>query len=226
MKTALRASLGILTLAAAAAPLAGCGRDDEVWFPSCEETRAALTLDEATSLGFSAGEVLAGIPAAYDESLVWTDGSASTPLSLKVSYDGGALSYVHSVAEEPPEDVGAIADIAVICEDRLDLEVGVHLATEDGILDEAWTVTLAALQVDQATFQHDLDPATAGGTYDYRSFDPDDYDEVSAYVRVTLKGAESEGELVELASLVEGEGEDGTASQEAALVGQWASDSE
>lgn len=200
--------------------LVGCGTNQEAFTPYCEETRTDISLTSADDLGFSPQDVLDAVERTYEHTLTWEDGT-TTALTIEVTYAGGATRFVDSEEAPIPEDAGAVNEIAVFCEDSLSIDVNVHFSTADGAFDESWTVALSALTADAASFTRDLDPARLTGDYDYMTFNPADYDAVAAYVSANLSAAGSEGEIVETAELVEGEGDDATASQSAHRVASW-----
>lgn len=219
-RTNLPALAALAGLAVAAGPGCSLVNGDETYTPRCAETVSSLTLDQATDLGFTAQELISSVTGGSSDTLTWSDGT-TTGVHLGVGYADGALRYVHSEVEEPPEDAGAILDIAVICEDRIEVVADVTLKTDDGAFDEMWTVTLRALASDEASFNQDLLPGDLTGTYDYRALDPAEYDSTSAALSVSLRTGISTGNIFEMGEKTEGDGDDGTSSATSALAGAW-----
>lgn len=155
--------------------------------PSCEDTPTAIDLDEATALGVSGQDLLDLAGAVPETELYWVDGGAVTGLSIGVSYAGEARWVISE--EVPCTGPGDCPAIAVICDDRLEVDVAVTFATDDGAFDETWAATLSSTDGQTATFSAAIDPDALGGTWTPESLDPDQYDSFS----VSASGRFDEG---------------------------------
>lgn len=152
--------------------------------PTCQDTPTDVTLEEVTELGFSAAEVLARLPASEVALLTW-EGGGTTDLTLTYA-PAAAARFVDSVAVYPDGD-GETPAIAVICEDRVEIDLDFTIATTDGALDEDLAAPIRATAVDAATVWADLDLDGLQGSLDFDAFtDGTAYDDRSAWVSFTL----------------------------------------
>lgn len=177
----MRTALALLTLI----PLAACElnrtKDSgvaESW--ACEEAPTVVAPSDITALGFSGADVLAVADAARSSSFVYSADAHSTLLSLDATYTDGEIRYIQS--DEPVGETGMSyagegdADVAEPypesdpCPDRVEVDVSLSFATEDGVFAEVFELALRASQLDQVSFAQDLDLSAMGG-----SFNIDDY---------------------------------------------------
>ena len=173
--------------------LAGCFDENlEASAPYCEDVATVITLEEATALGFSGADVLALAEGTFDETLTWTADGSTTPVQVVVSYAEGEVRFVDSEVVTPEGEDGEILDIYVECPDRIEVDVTVAVATEDGGFDEAWDVALSS--TDGLTAGGSVSPADFTGTYEYTAMDPSEYDELSYRVTVGFDGNGTSGE--------------------------------
>ncbi|RME20694.1 MAG: hypothetical protein D6798_19925 [Deltaproteobacteria bacterium] len=193
------------------------GGQDEVWAPHCDEIRTPLDAAEVSPLGFSADDLLVGVGTHAEASLVWTDDGATTRLSVDLS--PGAEVYFVDLEEAPvPDDADAVLDIAVICDDYLEVAAGLSLSTDDGLLDDDFDAVLTASTVDAAAFSVDAEPADFAHPEIFDPFATGDYDDegVALYGEVSA-GGQTSGSLY-----FETEGTDGdTAWAASELVAEW-----
>jgi hypothetical protein len=86
-----------------------------------------------------------------------------TPVEVEVAYSGGEIRDVDAELVSPCQHDGPCP-----CADRLEIDVQFRVVSDDGVLDETWTVTL----------NHELPGASDGfsspGTSMYHRFEPDD----------------------------------------------------
>lgn len=169
--------------------------NDPAELPYCEDVATALAMDEVSPLGFSGADVLAFAAGTKDETLVYARrGVDDTPLTLELGSVDGAR-FVQSTAVYPDEG-GVQADIGVVCDDRVEVDVAVELITADGAFDEAWQGALVAISGDAASTRHELDPDALGGTYDMDvDIDVADYDARSLWVEIQLDAIGTSGAI-------------------------------
>jgi hypothetical protein len=152
-------------------PLAACTQADEPFhdgnegaYESCEETVTVLeSVDEASTLGFSAGDVLAFAEGSHQSSIHWHPGeidfgpeTGEGELSVEVEYDGGEIRYVDS---EPKNEEGFGGD----CPDRLEIDANVTMKTSGGALDEHFVGTIQAMRSNVATILQKREPGDFEG---------------------------------------------------------------
>lgn len=173
-----------ISIAVALALLSGClfGNKTLDDGPYCEDTATVVALDEVTELGFAAVDLLALAEGTHDETFTWARDGSTTPVMVVVDTPGEAR-FVHSEAVYP-DTGGERLDIAVLCEDRVEVDVSVALTTADGAFDEAWTVALQGGTAAQVSLFRELDPDALVGTYDMaEDITEPDYDERSLWVQ-------------------------------------------
>lgn len=187
-----------------------CSRDgSEANFDSCDETRTTLTRDEVSSLGFSAGQLLDSMSNALEVPFLWTSGSQTT-LHLQVAYSDGIINFVD--AEPKPSEEGTYTDgAAAICDDYVEVGVTLSFKTDDGAFDESFDLKLQSFDGLSATFGVDLLPDSLNGSYELTIENPEQYDEVTAYLNGSISGTSSAGKLYEQGSKVDGETASATA---------------
>ena len=168
----------LLPLFAACAPSAeetGLGLEDNGWVPYCEESRAVITADEVTALGFSAQEILDFAALEHAATLEHTTGDVAA-MTLNVRHLDSDIEYVTLTEATPPEDAGSIAAIAVICDDYVSIPVSIDAASDDGALDVTWSVTLTALSTQRADFSFDEAVEAYEDGFDLAGLDRGDLD--------------------------------------------------
>lgn len=204
-------SLALLTTTA-------CTPDDtEETLSGCQDIGSTpLALDETSTLGFQAADLLNAVEKSYTDTLAWSDGS-TTGVTLTVTYEDGAISLVDSEYQSA-EGEGTLetADM-MVCSDRMDIAVMVSLKTDDGAFDESWALTLSSTNGTEGLLVDELDLEALKGSYQIRALDAANFDEVTAFLNVVVTAEGSRGEINEQGSKVEGE----TAMAENAMAGSW-----
>lgn len=143
---------------------AACDTDAEGAYAACDATRTDLALDETSALGFSAAEVLLWLEAAHTATLVLDGESVGSELTVTVTSAGTA----NFVDQEEAADDGSGAEtpaIAAVCDDYLELDVGIDFATADGAFAEHWDVVLPVEQVAAAQVSIPLEVGAFVGSY-------------------------------------------------------------
>ena len=177
--------------------LVGCFEGDKNTLedgPYCEDSPTVITLEEATALGFSGADLLLLAEGEHTETLVWAETEATTPLAVGVSYDAGEVRYIDSVAVYPEGD-GDTPAIGVECFARVEVDVTISLATEDGAFDESFDLALSSEDGVHASAGLSFDHGDLAGSYEFTLMDPSEYDDVSHSLRVTFDEAGCSGEL-------------------------------
>lgn len=181
--------------AAVLALVGGC----ETQYPYCEETVTVLdSLDSPTPAGVTAGEVLAVIEGERHMQLEYREpgggaahveidpgGEGSTELHIELSrQQDGALRWIDA-QEVYPTGPGPVAEIAVHCPDRIEIDATLGFATVDGVFAELLDVTVQA-DIDEynevtgplgvARIRRAFDPDELMGAFEVVSIDPPDPD--------------------------------------------------
>ncbi|MDP2312190.1 MAG: hypothetical protein Q8P41_04740 [Pseudomonadota bacterium] len=211
-----------LTLLALLVPLAGCPGDKVNEGPSCESASTELALDEVTVLGFSAADVLVNLAPHEDAVLTWADGTVT---DLSLDFAPGATARFIDLTEVPPTGSGPTPAIAIVCDDYVEIDVGLGFATADGAFAEDLATLMGATAADTAWIDEPLDLEALAGTFDLVPFvDAEDWDELSASIRVDLAaGAPTSGVISGVASGEDecAEGDECTAWATQVPVGTW-----
>ncbi len=198
----------------------GCGildGKDDAWAPHCEATRTPLDPAEVSPLGFSADDLLTSIGTSATATLAWTDSGATTGLSVDLS-PGSDVFFVDLEEAPMPDDAGAVLDIAVICDDYLELDAGLSLSTDDGLLADDFDTTLTASTADAASFSVDVDRGDFAHPEIFDPYAAGDYDAEG----VSLYGDFSAGAQTSGGLYFQTEGTDGdTAWAASDLVAEW-----
>jgi hypothetical protein len=169
-------------------------------------------LDEKSPEGVSAADLLAVAEGEHQPRLcwhpwAWADPASATTsptldksaLRLAVSYQGGEARYVESKRVEPKH--GPVNDIAVDCYPRLEVDVEATLRTEEGALDETWTLPLSQELMPEydegepVSLDRNLDPEDIQGSLELVAFDPPDPDDVLLLVGITFDEDGSHGAI-------------------------------
>lgn len=201
--------------------LAGCPSGDPAEGPYCEDTRTALGADEVSALGFSPADVLADVPESENVGLVYADNSLSQ-LAVAFAADAAGAWFVDSEAVYP-DTGGPQPAIAVICEDRVEIEGTLSFVSEDGAFAESLDAVLSAT-AESTSLHQELDLDALVGTFDIVPFiQAEDYTDVSAWIDITFADGVSVGVV---AGQVSGEeacedSADCAAWAEAVDVGTW-----
>lgn len=186
--------------------------------PHCEDTRTGIASDELTPLGFSVDDVLAGVPLEEATRLVYADGT-STDLTVGFARAAGAY-FVDSEAVYP--EGGVTTDIAVICEDRIEVEGMFPFATADGAFSESFASTLFAT-AESVSIHEVLELDNLNGSFDLVPFvQAEDYDALSAWIDVQFVDGASRGTISGQASGEdECSGDECSAWAESVEVAEW-----
>lgn len=209
--------------ALAGAALFGCAEEDGSSGPmngqiggvqgneSCEEEEAAIGLEDASPLGFSAAEVAAAVSGERSAPLTWAKGG-STTVTLSVGAPVAARFVTSTTPTGTPSN-GQEIGLAVDCSDYLKIDVPLSFATEDGAFAEAFSISLTARQADTATFYHSIDLAALEGSYQVTEVDPAEFREVRVHLSGTLGSSAVSGKISGTAeSFPSGDGPDATVS--------------
>ncbi|MCA9662805.1 MAG: hypothetical protein KC486_30985 [Myxococcales bacterium] len=133
----------------------------------CVEESTVLAADEASPLGFSADDALAGISGPRSGTLTWVDEmiisdayrGTELPITLGVAYDGGAITFVEAT------DNGEVPDPN--CVSRVEIEVKVDFASDGGEFAETGAGIVRATSADAVElYPHKLFPPALTGTLD------------------------------------------------------------
>lgn len=135
----------------------------------CESTPTPVELDETSSLGFSAADVIALAGGTHTETLAWLEnesvessGGDPTEVEVRIEFSESARFVDREPKQGGDDSLGEGGpDIAYEsnCHDRLELEATLTLRTADGALDETVPVTVWAEteRLAHATFSLDAD---------------------------------------------------------------------
>lgn len=214
---------GLLPLLAA-----GCTGDDKedvVADLGCTETPDELSIEEESPLGFAGRAVTTIAGGDHTATLTWATGD-TTELTLSVSYQDGDIRYIDSEPEEPGPGEVAPA-ISPVCEDRLEVDVVLEAATEDGALAETWDSTLSAYEEQVINLYEELAIDGLTGTLDVASYVTSaDYTALSAWISGEITVTGTSGEVAGQASGEDdcGDSEDCSAWAEAVDIGTWSSE--
>lgn len=137
-----------------------------------EEVTVLAGIDEVSSLGFSAAQVLDVAVGAHMSAMEWGEGladggvtvkfgpeSGAAQLAVTVEYAGGEVRYVKSTPEEGGWD-GGYAD----CSDRLEVDASVSVKSSGGALDESFVAALRASTPRIATLKQVIEHEALGGS--------------------------------------------------------------
>jgi hypothetical protein len=189
--------------------VAGCRSQ----YPYCEETAHVLAgLDDKSPEGVAAADLLALAGGEHDPRLCWQPWAWADParattsptldksaFRFTVSYEGGEVRYVESERVEPK--FGPVDDMAIDCHPRVEVDVEAVLRTEEGALDETWTLPLfQELMPDwdetgPVSLDRNLDPKDIQGSLELVAFDPPDPDDVLLLVGITFDEDGSHGDI-------------------------------
>lgn len=178
----------------------------------CQEVRTELSLDELSDLGISGQDLLdAVLPEgdAHQALFTYEDDEQS---AMTLALDADSVAGAVFVDASPPESDGR--DVLLIdwyCPDRLEVQIDMDVATEDGVFDEHLEqVTISAVEDGEGfvySFLQELDPEAMGGSFDMDAWmlgldSPTDYDTRS----LAIDGSFSAGEVIgEISGQIGGE---------------------
>jgi hypothetical protein len=171
----------------------GNDKDFEATGPHCEDTPTVLTLEEASSLGFSGADLLALASGVHSETLSWASGG-STPVTVTVTWGEGEVRFMDSEAVYP--DTGLTMDIGIECQDYLEVDVALTIATEDGALDESFDLALRSDEGTTVSASVQLDHTQMNGSYEFTLMDPSEYDSVTHFLDVAFDETGCSGEFM------------------------------
>jgi hypothetical protein len=154
-------------------------------YQACDDTTSVLTQDEPCPLGFSADDVLAVVAGPASASATWTDGGATTTVTIQALLAGEVLYHDRSPVEDTggPEDTGpAMGAPDDGCPDWLEIPITLGLTTDDGAFDESVTASIMAMDTASLWASAELDWTALGGNYTFTEIDPSEWDQVSLSV--------------------------------------------
>ncbi|WP_437720443.1 hypothetical protein [Sorangium sp. So ce861] len=147
---------------------------------ACEETSLVVgSLEEATALGFTAGEVLAQAEGTFESPIVWAppdDMVNAGPeqgegeITINVAHGGGAIRFVESrfVESRPRESNDEIeagpAIAGDLCKSRIEIDVELTIATSGGALAETVPAILSSSDPRHVALEAELDLDALSGS--------------------------------------------------------------
>jgi hypothetical protein len=117
-----------------------------------------LALDDPTTLGFTASELLARLEGDYAGTFAWArPGGTTVDMTLGLRGTG-----VATLLRREPVEIGGES-----CEDEVELELELHLATADGAFDEAAERAIAsATRLDDISVHAAISAGAIAGSYE------------------------------------------------------------
>jgi hypothetical protein len=141
----------------------------------CKEVSSRpVQVDEQTSLGFSARQVLAFVEGEHEETLTWHPSSLASygpesgehQATLAVTRRDTPIRLVKFTADTGGAEIG----IGNACSDALAIDVHVALRTDGGALDESFDATLVARSGRKVSIFQRLDHEKLGGSFAVTQF--------------------------------------------------------
>lgn len=199
----------LLSCGAALVLSSGC----ETQYPYCEETVTVLdSLDTPTPAGVTAGELFEIIEGERSANFEYTEpgggsvhvdiepgGVGSTALTLALSRHANAELRWIDAEEVEPSGPGPVAEIAVYCPDRIEIDAQLEFETADGVFAELFDVVVG-IDVDEvegtggelgvARIEERFDPAGLMGALEVISIDPPNPDSVDYELEIHYPVAE------------------------------------
>lgn len=216
----LCAALSVLLLACASETEE---KQNEAFWPTCDETRTAVGLDDETPLGITPREAFERATGNYLAELKWKNGDKTV---LTVAFTS-EVTEVEFVDRTPNYGTGEGPGIAIECPDTLETKVDLTFATADGAFDESFRDVLLhwEKEADGARLRahHALDLTSLSGTYEPNELDPSEYDRiVQPRIEFTIgeDGAFS-GSIVYIAEKHHGSGPEGSVSATPVTAASW-----
>lgn len=154
------------------------GDNGEAAGNSCKETgRADLELDEVTSLGFSAEEVMNAISGTHEATLAW---GIEPALGATLSPEPGETTITIEIAPRP--ESAALVDMELKrsedgredllieesgqCRDEIQILADVKVTSENGAFDDSFVVTFRAKSAHVVTGAVEVVPGDLEGSFD------------------------------------------------------------
>jgi hypothetical protein len=152
----------------------------------CPRTPVTVAADEPALLGSSSRALADSVRGPWREPLVWHRADRRTMITVDVAFTATQARLLQA-----SPDAGAPA-----CGDELELDVDVHLVTDDGALEESRPGTLRFTSTFSAVAWSAIDLATLGGSYDPGSeFDLSTWNNPELNARVWFSSGAMHGQL-------------------------------
>lgn len=148
-----------------------------------EEVTILAGVDAASALGFSAADVLAHAEGEHTSAMIWSGGTnegvatvelgpevGAGELTVTIDYAGGEVRYIQSSPKDVEE--GSLGGFSTICNDRLEIDVAVDVASAGGGLAESFTAALRATTRGIATLHHEIAFADLQGSLAVTKVEP------------------------------------------------------
>ena len=163
-----------------------------------------LDLDEATSWGVTAQDILDVSEGDHASTLTWADGSTAALALNMADFAEPRLLDFEYVSD------GSGAEPSLYCPDVLAIDATVEVATDDGQLAERYDVTLTLAESDTVQLSVDLDPIS--GTFDPEDWATETFDTVWASLSIGFSEEGVSGEVAGFGELSSGTGSEGVVS--------------
>jgi hypothetical protein len=176
--------------------------------------REELTPGESSPLGFSAEQLLADTGGEHQLPLRWADGTASA-LVLGLQLAGAAVEFVQREYREDAsgrESALGVPEIAIECNDVLEVPLVLRFVSADAALDERWSVALRAESLASAGVFLELDLDALGGSYRVTEIDPSAFDDVRVFLSLDWRDGMWTGSLSGQAATTAGTGNEASVS--------------
>ncbi len=148
----------------------------------CVETVTVLAdIDAVSALGFAPAELLALAVGEHSSPMVWGEGindsiakvsfgpeSGAGMLTATIAHTGGEVRHIASKAAESEWDGGY-----AICNDRIEIDVEVTLASAGGALMESFVAPLRGSTAKVATLHHEIELMDLGGSLELTQVEPE-----------------------------------------------------
>ncbi len=141
----------------------------------CIDTPTVLAGDEASALGFSGDELLAGKLGEKTAMLLFASEPTtlnddikglSLPLTFTLRHEGGEIRFIDSEVNPDYDDSGNESGFPGECTDRIEVDVLIDFVTDGGEFDEHREAVLTATTVERADVQVKLLPPGLMGSFD------------------------------------------------------------
>ncbi len=144
-----------------------------------------LLVDEPSSLGFTAIDILQFSDGSHSGVLRWSDATEAN-LTIIVEHSGVTNHLTRAWNDDQENLTSGLSDSD--CSDQMELELTVTMRTDDGSLDETWMLSLYAETAMEASLSQTL--TSFNGSLDIRSFTPaGEFDDLQAYLEVSFSSA-------------------------------------
>lgn len=158
---------------------------------ACDETSEAWDVaSDDTFLDLGAPDALALVPGEVDVAWFWED-QTDTQVALQITLDEATLRRVTSLHAFDNEE-GAL-DVALPCENRIDIEGSVSMISEDGRLNESllMTFSIGAFDNSRVHARVNVDDSALQGDLDLSAFlDLSDWDDVNLEAELSFDNAQ------------------------------------